>query len=127
MRPDGRESTRATAPGAPRSPTNSWRRCCKVRTEFAAGNERVDGSDTILAARPEESREDIQDRLYRSRHYASPRMLTRHRIAEVLYAGIGAGLLEAVPAARVDDTVSMMVEAMLDGRLHPRMLAAHGE
>ena len=62
--------------------------------------ERVDGADTILAAHPTETREDIQDRLYRSRHYASPRMLTRHRIAEVLYAGIGAGLLEPVRPPR---------------------------
>ena len=93
----------------------------------ARRGERVDGADTILAADPTDSREDIQDRLYRSRHYASPRMLTRHRIAEVLYAGIGAGLLEPVPAGRVDDTLDMVMEAMADGRLHPRMLAAHGE
>ncbi|MGW5366386.1 hypothetical protein [Actinopolymorpha pittospori] len=89
--------------------------------------ERVDGADTILAAHPTETRENIQDRLYRSRHYASPRMLTRHRIAEVLYAGIGAGLLEPVPAARVDDTVDLVLQAMARGRLHPRMLAAHGQ
>ncbi|GAA5036967.1 hypothetical protein [Actinopolymorpha pittospori] len=89
--------------------------------------ERVDGTDTILAAHPTETREDIQDRLYRSRHYASPRMLTRHRIAEVLYAGIGAGLLEPVPAAQVDDTVDLVLQAMAHGRLHPRMLAANGQ
>ncbi|GAA5035020.1 hypothetical protein [Actinopolymorpha pittospori] len=89
--------------------------------------ERVDGADTILAAHPTETREDIQDRLYGSRHYASPRMLTRHRIAEVLYAGIGAGLLEPVPAAQVDDTIDLVLQAMARGRLRPRMLAAHGQ
>lgn len=89
--------------------------------------ERVDGADTILGAHPAESREDVQDRLYRSRHYASPRMLTRHRIAEILYAGIGAGHLEPVPPDRVDDTVDLMLHAMARGRLHPRMLAAHGQ
>ncbi|GAA5004541.1 hypothetical protein [Actinopolymorpha pittospori] len=89
--------------------------------------ERVDGADTILAAHPSETREDIQDRLYRSRHYASPRMLTRHRIAEVPYAGIGAGLLEPVSAVQVDDTVDLVLHAMAQGRLHPRMLAAHGQ
>ncbi|MFD2081891.1 hypothetical protein SAMN05421678_101125 [Actinopolymorpha cephalotaxi] len=88
--------------------------------------ERADGADTILAAHPAESREDVQDRLYRSRHFASPRMLTRHRIAEILYAGIGTGHLEPVPAARVDDTVDLMLHAMARGRLHTRMLAAHG-
>ncbi|GAA2759995.1 hypothetical protein [Actinopolymorpha rutila] len=81
--------------------------------------ERVDGADTILAAHPTEVREDIQDRLYRSRHHASPRMLTRHRIAEVLYAGTGAGHLQPVPAARVDDTVDLILHAMERGRLHP--------
>ena len=54
-------------------------------------------------------------------------MLIRHRIAEVLYAGTGAGILEPVGADRVDDTVDTVMEAMADGRLHPRMLAAHGE
>ncbi|MET9019026.1 hypothetical protein ABZV93_03490 [Actinopolymorpha sp. NPDC004070] len=88
--------------------------------------ERADGADTILAAHPAETREDVQDRLYRSRHYASPRMLTRHRIAQVLYAGIGTGHLEPVPAARVDDTVDLMLHAMARGRLHARMLAAYG-
>ncbi|GAA5037848.1 hypothetical protein GCM10023317_93000 [Actinopolymorpha pittospori] len=89
--------------------------------------ERVDGADTILAASPEESREDIRDRLYRSRHYASPRMVTRAGIAEVLYAAIGAGLVEPVPVSRVDDTVDLVLKAVADGRLHPRMLAAHGQ
>lgn len=54
-------------------------------------------------------------------------MLTRYRIAEVLYAGIGAGLIEPVPAARVDDTVEVVLQAMADGRLHARMLAARGQ
>ncbi|GAA5040115.1 hypothetical protein [Actinopolymorpha pittospori] len=89
--------------------------------------ERVDGQDTLLAVSAGETFEDIQDRLYRARHCTSPRMLTRHRIAEVLYAGVGAGLLEPVPAARVEDTVDTVMEAMADGRLHPRMLAARGE
>ena len=53
-----------------------------------------------------------------------PRMLTRHRIAEVLYAGVGAGILEPVPPSRVDDTVDRVLAAMSDGRLRPRMLAA---
>ncbi|WP_192755225.1 hypothetical protein [Actinopolymorpha pittospori] len=89
--------------------------------------ERVDGADTILAASPDDTREDTRDRLYRSRHYASPRMLTCHRIAEVLYAGIGAGTLQPVSAARLDDTVDLVLEAMTDGRLYPRMLAANGQ
>ena len=88
--------------------------------------ERADGADTILAAHPAESREHVQDRLYRSRHYASPRMLTRHRIAEILYAAIGAGHLEPVPVARVDNTVDLVLHAVERGRLHTRMLAAHG-
>ncbi|MGW0230269.1 hypothetical protein ACWDWO_18295 [Actinopolymorpha singaporensis] len=79
--------------------------------------ERVDGAAAILAAHPAESREDVQDRLYRSRHYASARMLTRHRIAEGLYSGVGAGYLEPVPPDRVDDTVDLMLHAMARGRL----------
>ncbi|MEQ7008343.1 hypothetical protein ABN028_19400 [Actinopolymorpha sp. B17G11] len=86
--------------------------------------ERADGKDTILAASPGESYADVQDRLYRSRHYASPRMVNRFRIADVLYAGIGAGILERVPRGRVDDTVEMALQAIADGWLDQRMLAS---
>ena len=89
--------------------------------------ERVDGQDTLLAVDVGETFEDIQDRLYRSRHYASPRMVRRARIADVLYAGIGAGLLEPVPAARVEQTVDLVLQAIADGHLQGRDLAAHGQ
>ncbi|GAA5000563.1 hypothetical protein [Actinopolymorpha pittospori] len=89
--------------------------------------ERVDGQDTVLAVSAGDTFEDIQDRLYRARHYASPRMVTRSRIADVLYAGIDAGLLEVVPTARVDDAVDMVLERIGDGILSYRMLAYHGQ
>ena len=84
--------------------------------------ERVHGKDTLLAVSAGDTFEDIQDRLY-----ASPRMLTRSRIAAVLYAGIGAGLLEVVPTARVDDAVDLVLERIGDGTLRWGMLAYHGQ
>jgi hypothetical protein len=62
--------------------------------------DRVDGKDTLLAAAPGEEFADIQDRLYRCRHYASPRMVTRAVIADAFYAGIGIGVLRPVPRMR---------------------------
>lgn len=87
--------------------------------------ERVDGKDTILAVFPQDTYADVQDRLYRARHYASPRMVTRARIADVLYAGIGAGIIERVPTARVEAMVDQILAQFASGELPRRLLAHH--
>ncbi len=53
-------------------------------------------------------------------------MVTRERIADVLYAGIGAGLLERVPAARVDDLVETILKGVETRHLDRRILAGNG-
>lgn len=63
---------------------------------------------------------DVQDRLYRARHDASPRMVTRARIAEVLYVGIGARIIERVPTARVEAMVGLALAQFASGELPRR-------
>ncbi len=88
---------------------------------------RVDGKDTLLAADPGETFADIQDRLYRTRHYASPRMVTRAIIADAFYVGIGIGVLRPVPRARVEEFVDLVLQLIATGDLPKTLLAYHGQ
>jgi hypothetical protein len=89
--------------------------------------DRVDGKDTLLVADPADSFADIQDRLYRSRHYASPRMVTRAVIADAFYVGIGIGVLRPVPRTRVEEFVDMVLQRIASGELPKTFLAYHGQ
>lgn len=73
----------------------------RVQQGFAA-----DGSDTYLLVEPGEPVEDLRDRLYRSRNYATPRMAARSQVADMLYTAIGLGTLEPAPT----DAVSRLAE-----------------
>ena len=87
--------------------------------------QRAAGDDTILAARPDESFADVQDRVFRSRHYASPRMVTRSRIADAFYAAIGHTVLVPISPERVEAAIDQAHAAITNGEWPRSMLAYH--
>ncbi len=73
----------------------------------------------------DESFADLQDRVFRSRHYASPRMVTRSRIADAFYAAIGHTVLVPISPERVEAAIDQAHEAISSGEWPRSMLAYH--
>lgn len=80
----------------------------------------VDGSDTLLVVDPDEHEDDIRERLYRSRRWASPRAVARHEVAEAIYAAIGVGAMPAEPTQHIEALVGQLMRAMDRGLIDPR-------
>lgn len=82
----------------------------------------ADGSDTLLLVEPDEDPEDLRDRIYRSRSYATVRMAGRLKIADVVYAAIFLRHLEPAPAVHVEAFVDGIMDDLGYGRELGRML-----
>lgn len=87
----------------------------------------ADGADTRLLVTSGQDLEAVTELVYLARGFESPATRRHRRVADVLYAAIGAGLLEAVPAQQVEDTAARYVETIDLGWLtdHASGLRAH--
>ena len=89
--------------------------------------DRADGADTRLLVTPEQDLDAITELVYLARGYESPAARRHRRVADVLYAAIGAGLLEAAPAQQVEETAARYLATIDPGWLtdHAVGLRAH--
>lgn len=79
--------------------------------------EHADGADTRLLVTPGMNLDAITELVYLARGYESPAAWRHRRVADVLYAAIGAGMLEAVPARQVEETASRYLASIDPGWL----------
>lgn len=82
----------------------------------------ADGSDTYLLVEPDRDPEELRDRIYRSRSYATVRMAGRLKIADVIYAAIDLRHLEPAPAVHVEAFIDAIMADLGHGRDLGRML-----
>ncbi|PRZ34791.1 hypothetical protein CLV47_12323 [Antricoccus suffuscus] len=68
--------------------------------------DRADGADTRLLVTPDQDLDAITELVYLARGFESPAARQHRRVADVLYAAIGAGMLEVVPTQQVEDTAA---------------------
>ena len=87
----------------------------------------ADGADTRLLVTPGQDLAAITELVYLARGYESPAAWRHRRVADVLYAAIGAGMVEAVPTAQVEDTAGRYLATIDPGWLtdHAAGLRAH--
>ena len=79
--------------------------------------DRADGADTRLLVTPEQDLDAITELVYLARGYEFRAARRRRRVADVLYAAIGAGMLEAAPAQQVEETAARQVAHQEQERL----------
>ncbi|PRZ39655.1 hypothetical protein CLV47_11819 [Antricoccus suffuscus] len=89
--------------------------------------DRADGADARLLVTPGQDLDAITELVYVARGYESPAAWRHRRVADVLYAAIGAGMLESAPTAQVEDTASRYLATIDPGWLtdHAAGLRAH--